>query len=52
VTRDVTDEVELRCDRPAKKRVRYASQQRVKAGTATADLLDDLRGERVDLPLP
>ena len=42
----VTDQVDLRCDRPAKKRVRYASQQRVKAGTATADLLDDLRGDR------
>jgi prevent-host-death family protein len=40
------DGADLRCDRPAKKRVKYTSQQRVKAATPTADLLGDLRGDR------
>jgi len=40
---EVTD---LRCDRPAKKRPKYASQQRVKSAASTADVLDDLRGGR------
>lgn len=37
---------DLRCDRPAKKRVKYVAQQRVRAATLTADLLGDLRGDR------
>ena len=40
------DGTDLRCDRPAKKRTKYTSQQRVKAANPTADLLADLRGER------
>lgn len=42
----VTDGADLRCGRPAKKRTKYASQQRIKAATPTADLLGDLRGDR------
>lgn len=42
----VNDGADLRCDRPAKKRTTYASQQRVKAANPTADLLGDLRGDR------
>lgn len=41
------DEVsDLRCDRPAKKRVKYSGQQRLKASGPTEALLDDLRGDR------
>lgn len=40
------DGADLRCDRPAKKRATYTSQQRVKAAKPTADLLGDLRGDR------
>ncbi len=42
----VTEQTDLRCDRPAKKRPTYASRQRVKTAAPTADLLDDLRGDR------
>lgn len=42
----VTDQTDLRCDRPAKKRPTYTSRQRVKIGVPTAALLDDLRGDR------
>lgn len=42
----VTDGVDLRCDRPAKKRPSYTSWPRVTTATYTADLLGDLRGER------
>ncbi|CAN5675451.1 hypothetical protein BH24ACT11_BH24ACT11_08550 [soil metagenome] len=41
-----TDGTDLRCDRPAKRRPKYAVQQRVKAVIPTADLLNDLRGDR------
>jgi prevent-host-death family protein len=36
---------DLRCDRPAKRRPTYAEQRRVRAGTTTTTLLEDLRGE-------
>lgn len=36
----------LRCDRPARERPRYSTRPRVKAATATNDLLDQLRGDR------
>ena len=42
----ITDQPDLRCDRPAKRRPRYTSWQRAEAATRTADVLDDLRGER------
>jgi len=37
---------DLRCINPARKRPRYATQQRVEASTSTSELLEDLRGER------
>ena len=42
----VTDETDLRCDRPAKKRPVYASRPRVRTTTPTGEVLDDLRGDR------
>lgn len=42
----LSDESDLRCDRPARKRPTYASQRRVRIGTPTGDLLDELRGDR------
>ena len=41
-----TEGTDLRCDRPAKKRPRYTAWERVKTSTPTAELLDDLRGDR------
>lgn len=40
---DVSD---LRCDRPAKRRLSFASLPRVRSTASTGDLLDDLRGDR------
>jgi len=40
----VTD-ADLRCDRPAKRRLRHATRPRVQATVSTSDLLDDLRGD-------
>jgi prevent-host-death family protein len=42
----VGSEPDLRCERPAKRQPVYATRRRVAAGTSTAELLDDLRGER------
>lgn len=42
----VTSDGDLRCDRPAKKRPQYSMQERLRIGTPTAEMLDDLRGER------
>lgn len=41
-----TEGTDLRRDRPAKQRPTYASRPRVTAATRTADLVDDLRGDR------
>lgn len=41
-----TEGTDLRCDSPAKKRPKYTSMQRVTTVVPTADLLDDLRGDR------
>lgn len=37
---------DVRCDRPARHRPTYAAQTRVRIGTPSSELLDDLRGER------
>ncbi|GAA4683166.1 type II toxin-antitoxin system prevent-host-death family antitoxin [Nocardioides nanhaiensis] len=37
---------DLRCDRPARQLPRYAERPRVRADEATADVLEDMRGER------
>lgn len=42
----LTGEPDLRCDRPARKRPRYASLTRIRVDTAIEDVLGDLRGER------
>lgn len=42
----LTDITDLRCDRPATKRVTYSGRSRVTSDTPTADLLSDLRGDR------
>jgi prevent-host-death family protein len=42
----LTDEPDLRLDRPAKSQPRYASRPRVTSSTRTADLLEELRSER------
>lgn len=42
----LTGEPDLRLDRPSKQRPVYSSQTRVRATVPTAELLDDLRGER------
>lgn len=42
----LTDEPDLRCERPATKRPAYAAQSRIRSTTSVADLLADQRGER------
>jgi prevent-host-death family protein len=42
----VGDGNDLRCERPAKRRPVYVTRPRVKAAAPTAELLEDLRGER------
>ena len=42
----LNSQADLTCDRPAKQRPRYATQERVVPSRRTADLLDDLRGDR------
>ncbi|MGI8522954.1 MAG: type II toxin-antitoxin system Phd/YefM family antitoxin [Nocardioides sp.] len=42
----LTDETDLRCDRPARRRPAYTTWQRATASTPTADLLMGLRGDR------
>jgi prevent-host-death family protein len=42
----VTSESDLRCDRPAKKRATYTGWPRIRAQQQTAEVLDDLRGDR------
>lgn len=42
----LTDETDLRCDRPAKTRPTYTSQPRVRSKTPTGELLSALRGDR------
>ena len=37
---------DLRCDRPAKTRPTYSTQQRLAIPTSTGELLGDLRGDR------
>lgn len=37
---------DLRCDRPAKHRTSYVGRQRVLAAETSAQILDDLRGDR------
>lgn len=39
-------ESDLRCVRPARRRVGFGSLQRVRSERATAELLDELRAER------
>ncbi len=42
----LTGEPDLRCERPAKQRPLYATRSRIRTGTATSDVLDELRGDR------
>lgn len=42
----LTEDSDLVCDRPAKRRPTYASLRRAQATTATGELLRDLRGDR------
>lgn len=42
----LSEGVDLRCDRPAKRRPTYSGQTRLRLGRPTAELLDDLRGDR------
>lgn len=42
----LTDETDLRCDRPPKRRPAYAAHERVQAKTTTEDLLNQLRDDR------
>lgn len=42
----LTDDSDLVCDRPAKRRPTYSSLRRVRTATATGELLSDLRGDR------
>lgn len=42
----LTEESDLRCDRPAKTRPSYTSLVRVRSRASTEELLDDLRGDR------
>ena len=37
---------DLRCERPAKKRAQYSATPRIRLGTSSRELLEDLRGER------
>lgn len=37
---------DLHCDRPATRRPVYAAHTRIRISTPTAELLDDLRGDR------
>ena len=37
---------DLRCDRPANERPRFATLQRVKAGAASSEMLTDSRSDR------
>lgn len=40
------DQSDLRCDRPARTRPAYTTLDRVRLSMPTAELLEDLRGER------
>lgn len=42
----LSEETDLRCDRPPRKRPVYAALTRVRLETPTSELVDDLRGER------
>lgn len=42
----LTEDSDLRCDRPPKRRPTYSTQTRVRINTPTEELLDDLRGDR------
>ncbi len=42
----ITDEPDLRCDRPARTRPTYSAMPRVRLSASSAEILDDLRGER------
>ncbi|HEX5534265.1 MAG TPA: type II toxin-antitoxin system prevent-host-death family antitoxin [Actinomycetales bacterium] len=42
----VNTESDLRCDRPPKKRATYADWPRIPPRQSTAEVLDDLRGDR------
>lgn len=42
----ITDASDLRCDRPARKRATYSGASRVRLTTPSAEILDELRGER------
>lgn len=37
---------DLRCERPAKKRAQYSATPRIRLGTSSRELLEDLRGEQ------
>jgi prevent-host-death family protein len=42
----IDDDIELRCLKPARKRLRRAELRRVRSSISTAEVLDDLRGDR------
>ncbi|MBA2558561.1 MAG: type II toxin-antitoxin system prevent-host-death family antitoxin [Propionibacteriales bacterium] len=42
----ITDASDLRCDRPARKRAIYSGASRVTLNTPSAQILNELRGER------
>lgn len=42
----LSESIDLRCDRPAKRRPTYSTLTRVRISAPTSELLDDLRGER------
>lgn len=42
----ITSESDLRCVRPATRRVRFADLERVRVDEASSDVLADLRGDR------
>lgn len=42
----ITDDSDLRCVRPAKKRLVFGQMNRVASDTSTASIITDLRGER------
>jgi prevent-host-death family protein len=41
-----TDDSDLPCDRPAKRRPVYTGRRRAESSRTTSELLDDLRGDR------
>jgi prevent-host-death family protein len=42
----LTELSDLRCDRPARRRPTYSDQRRVRTEVTSAEILEDLRGDR------